>query len=87
MARQRARRQPAGGSVAPTVLFGSPGVGRKVAYAALSLIANKSSFGAVQAPLPDTGQMAGRVRSSSAQAEWLGDCAIARNAQLSSIII
>jgi hypothetical protein len=42
---------------------------------------------AAQTLLADTSHIAGIVRSSSAQAEWLGHCAMARNAQLSPIIM
>jgi len=69
------------------VPFSRQGPGREAAYAAPLSISKGSSYAGTHAPLPDTGEIAGRVRSYSAQAEWLGDCAIGPNAQLFPIII
>jgi hypothetical protein len=69
------------------VPFGHWGAGRETAFAAQRLISNESSCIDVPAPWLETAHTAGIRRSYSAQAEWLGDCAIAPNAQLFPIII
>ncbi|WOH49522.1 hypothetical protein [Bradyrhizobium sp. sBnM-33] len=59
---------------APAVPFGRQGTGRQIAYAAPLPISNESSYAGAHSLLRDAGRAAGTARSSSTQAEWLGDC-------------
>ena len=52
-----------------TVPFGHRGTGREIAYAALFLISNESSYVNAHAPFLDASHLAGIVRGSSAPAE------------------